>query len=223
MRTLSHHEAKAFYDRFGTRQDSQAFYEDRAVQDLVQYSDFAHAGSVLEFGCGTGRLALRLLSQELPPEARYLGLDVSETMVALASSRLTQYRDRAEVRLSNGDVDLPVPDGSVDRVVSTYVTDLLSDADVGRLLEEAKRALTPDGRLCLVGITHGVGLVARMVSRIWSVIHTLRPSLVGGCRPMLLVPQVAGPDWTIAHSAIVQAWGISSEVLVAGPLRGVRS
>lgn len=222
MRTLSHPEAKAFYDRFGARQDSQAFYEDRAVQELVQYSDLAHAGSVLEFGCGTGRLALRLLSEELPPEARYLGLDVSDTMVALASSRLTPYRDRAEVRLCNGGVDLPVPDASVDRVVSTYVTDLLSDADIGRLLEEAKRALTPDGRLCLVGITHGVGLVGRMVSRMWSAIHALRPSLVGGCRPMLLVPHLAGPDWSIVHSAIVQAWGISSEVLVAGPLQAVR-
>lgn len=223
MNTLSHQQAKAFYDRFGARQDSQAFYEDRAVEDLVQHSAFARSGSVVEFGCGTGRLALRLLSNELPPEARYLGLDVSDTMVALASSRLTPYRDRAEVRLANGGLHLPVPDASVDRVVSTYVTDLLSDADVGRLLEEAKRALTPDGRLCLVGITHGVGLVGRIVSGAWSAVHALRPALVGGCRPMLLAPHLARPDWSIFHSAIVQVWGISSEVLVAGPLRDARS
>jgi len=220
MRTLSHQQAKAFYDRFGAKQDSQAFYEDRAVQDMVRHSDLARAGSVLEFGCGTGRLALRLLSQELPPEARYLGLDVSDTMVAVASSRLTPYRDHAEVRLCHGGVDLPVPDASVDRVVSTYVTDLLSEADIDRLLEEAKRALTPDGRLCLVGITHGVGPAHRMVSRLWTAIHSLRPSLVGGCRPMVLVTHLAGPDWSIVHSSIVQAWGISSEVLVAVPLRG---
>jgi ubiquinone/menaquinone biosynthesis C-methylase UbiE len=223
MRTLSHEEAKAFYDRFGARQDSQAFYEDRAVQDLIQHSTFAHAASVLEFGCGTGRLAFRLLSQELPPRAQYLGLDVSETMVSLASSRLAPYRDRAQVRLCNGDVDFPVPDGSVDRVVSTYVTDLLSDTDIRRLLENAKRVLTPDGRLCLVGITHGVRPVGRIVSRTWSAIHALRPSLVGGCRPMSLVPHIAGPDWAIVHSAIVRVWGISSEVLVAGLLEGVCS
>jgi hypothetical protein len=107
--------------------------------------------------------------------------------------------------------------------VSTYVTDLLSDADIRGLLAEAKRALTPDGRLCLVGITHGVRLVGRIVSRTWSAIHTLRPSLVGGCRPMSLLPQLTGPDWSIVHWAIVQVWGISSEVLVAGPLQGVHS
>lgn len=220
MRTLSHHEAKAFYDRFGAKQDRQAFYEDPAVQDLIQHSDFAHTRSLVEFGCGTGRLALRLLSHELPPEGRYLGLDVSDTMVALASSRLALYRDRAEVRLCGGQVTLPVPGASVDRVVSTYVTDLLSEANIRGLLEEARRALTPDGLLCLVGITHGVSLVGRVVSSVWSAIHSLRPSLVGGCRPMLLAPQLARTEWSVVHSAVVQAWGISSEVLVAGLRQG---
>ena len=32
---LSRDEAKAFYDRFGAKQDSQGFYEDRALEDLV--------------------------------------------------------------------------------------------------------------------------------------------------------------------------------------------
>lgn len=221
MRTLSHAEAKAFYDRVGALQDSQSFYEDRAVQNLIRHSDLPHAASVLEFGCGTGRLALRLLSQELSPEARYLGLDVSETMVSLAASRLRQYDDRAEVRLCSGDMELPVPDASVHRVLSTYVTDLLSEADIRRLLKEAKRALTPDGYLCLVGITHGERFVGRIVSRTWSAIHRLRPSLVGGCRPMSLVAHVNAPDWAIVHRAIVQSWGISSEVLLAMPLQGL--
>jgi hypothetical protein len=53
MKTLSHHEAKAFYDRFGARQDGQAFYEDGALQELVRHARFAHAREVVEFGCGT--------------------------------------------------------------------------------------------------------------------------------------------------------------------------
>src|SRR6266508_882694 len=217
MRTLSHHEAKAFYDRFGARQDSQAFYEDCALQELVRHSNFAHAGSVVEFGCGTGRLALRLLSEELPPEARYLGLDVSDTMVALASSKLAPYRERAEVRLCDGQVALPVPDSSADRVVSAYVTDLLSETYTLLFLEEAKRALKPDGLLCLVGVTHGVGLLGHLVSGFWTAIHRLRPSLVGGCRPVLLTPQLERTGWSIVYSAVVRTWGIPSEVLVAGP------
>jgi len=220
LKALSRDEAKAFYDRFGARQDGQAFYEDAALQDLVRHSSFAHAASVVEFGCGTGRLAARLLSEELPADARFLGLDLSDTMVALASSRLRAYGQRAEVRRCEGQVELPVPDGSVDRVVSTYVIDLLSEADTHRLLEEAKRALKPGGHLCLVGLTDGVSPLGRVVSSLWTVIHAVRPALVGGCRPMVLTPRLERTGWSILHSTVVRKWGIPSEVVVASPSQG---
>lgn len=223
MAILSPEQAKAFYDRFGAKQDAQAFYEDAAVQEMVEHSDFPQARSVLEFGCGTGRLALRLLSGELPPGAHYLVLDLSSTMVALASSRLEPYGECAEVRLSEASVRLPVPDHSFERVVSTYVTDLLSEADIRTFLEEARRVLVPGGRLCLVGTTHGTGLVSRLVERGWSAVHALRPSWVGGCRPMALEPFVTEAGCLIVHSAIVTAWGISSEVIVAMAKRSAAS
>ena len=43
-------DARRFYDRFGSRQDTQGFYENPALDDLVKYADFEHARSVLEFG-----------------------------------------------------------------------------------------------------------------------------------------------------------------------------
>jgi SAM-dependent methyltransferase len=217
LKVLSRDEAKAFYDRFGARQDGQAFYEDPALHDLVRSSGFAHAASVVEFGCGTGRLAARLLSEELPAGASYLGLDLSDTMVALASHRLRPYGQRAEVRRCEGQVELPVPDRSVDRILSTYVIDLLSEGDTHRLLEEARRSLTPGGFLCLVGLTHGVSLVGRVVSSVWTVIHSVRPALVGGCRPMVLTPRLERTGWSILHSTVVRKWGIPSEVVVASP------
>jgi ubiquinone/menaquinone biosynthesis C-methylase UbiE len=82
-RTLTTAQAKAFYDRFGARQDAQSFYEDRAIDVLVVHGVFSTATSVFEFGCGTGRFAKRLLAQALPPEARYMGVDVSSAMVCL--------------------------------------------------------------------------------------------------------------------------------------------
>jgi SAM-dependent methyltransferase len=219
MGIFTHQHAKAFYDRFGAKQDSQAFYEDPAIEDLVEHADFAHARRVVEFGCGTGRLAERLLFRELPPQARYLGLDVSDTMIALAAARLAPYRDRAEVLRSDGTVNIPASDGSVDRVVSTYVADLLSEADTGRLLEEARRALKPHGRLCLVGLTRGKGLAGRIVSGAWSAIHALRPSWVGGCRPQVIRSRLAAGGWFIHHASVIRSWGISSEILVASPGR----
>jgi hypothetical protein len=69
-------DARRFYDRFGSRQDTQGFYENPALDDLVKYADFEHARSVLEFGCGTGFFARRLLETDLPVKAHYLGLDI---------------------------------------------------------------------------------------------------------------------------------------------------
>ena len=54
-RTLDLEQARAFYDRFGARQDRQAFYEDA----------FERARGVPEFGCGTGRFAEVLVAERL--------------------------------------------------------------------------------------------------------------------------------------------------------------
>ena len=120
---LSNAESKAFYDRFGARQDRQSFYEDRALDDLVAHADLATAKHVFEFGCGTGRLAARLFEECLGPRARYDSVDISPTMVGLAKTRLARWSDRAQVLRSDGSVRLEAPDGAYDRFVSAYVLD----------------------------------------------------------------------------------------------------
>jgi hypothetical protein len=37
---LTHSQAQAFYDRFGKRQDSQAFFEDAALDELISHGAF---------------------------------------------------------------------------------------------------------------------------------------------------------------------------------------
>ena len=111
-------EVKKYYDWFGRKQDSQSFYEDKATGDLIAHSDFGASGKVFEFGCGTGRLAFRLLDEFLPTSAVYLGCDLSPTMIGLATRRLAVHAGRARVARSEGGVQFPLPDHSVDRVVS---------------------------------------------------------------------------------------------------------
>ena len=167
MSTLTTHEAKAFYDKFGARQDSQSFYESSALEQLVAHASFGTAHDVFEFGCGTGRFALDLLQHHLPATAVYRGTDISTTMVDLATARLAPFADRASVTLSSGEDALPLADQSMDRVVSTYVLDLLPSGAVRRLLAEAGRVLRPDGLLCVTGITHGTTWPSRIVMGVW--------------------------------------------------------
>jgi ubiquinone/menaquinone biosynthesis C-methylase UbiE len=214
---LTRERIRAFYDWFGAKQDWQRFYEDRALDDLIEHSALAKAKSVVEFGCGTGRFAERLLAQHLPPEAHYLGTDVSTMMVKLARDRLARFGSRAQVLLTAGEPRLDVPSDRFDCFFSTYVLDLLTEDDIRSVVAEARRVLVPGGRLGLTSLTHGFTSLSRLVERVWVAVYKLRPVLVGGCRPLSLEPFV-GDGWNVRHVRRMVQWGVPSEVLVAEKL-----
>ncbi len=83
------------------------------------------------------------------------------------------------------------------------------------MIREAHRVLRPDGLLCLSGLSTGVGLASRTVARVVGWIQALRPSLVGGCRPVHLLPFLPESHWQVQHQVKVVAFGIPSEVVVA--------
>jgi ubiquinone/menaquinone biosynthesis C-methylase UbiE len=213
-RVLSHQEAKTFYDGFGRKQDLQRFYEDPAIEVLLRYGEFEKATAMVELGCGTGRLAARLLQHRLPAEATYIGFDISPTMIELAQDRVAPWAGRAKVQLTEGSPSLPLEDAAYDLFLSTYVLDLLSEEEIRAVLREAKRVLAPGGRLCLASLTFGQTPVSRLVSHSWNAIHSLHPRLVGGCRPLDLAAFI-GPDWQVLHREVVCTFGICTEVLIA--------
>ena len=213
-RVLSKGEAKEFYDRFGAKQDTQAFYENPALDCLLEHARFENAESILEFGCGTGRLAADILTDRARVDATYMGLDISKTMVSLAQSRLAGFGERAEVRTSDGSIALPVGDGALDRVISTYVLDLLDGEDISAFFTEAHRALRDGGLLCLSGLTYGTTLPSKALCGIWRTLHRMSPSLVGGCRPVYLLDYLDHSRWSLEHHSTVVTWGVPSEVLV---------
>lgn len=214
---LSRDQAKAFYDRFGAKQDSQAFYEDRATGHLVEHAALEEAGAVFEFGCGTGRFAEKLLEHRLPIATRYHGVDLSTTMVGLAKKRLERFGDRAQVHETGDAIRIDEPDGAVDRVISNFVLDLLTEEDIDAFVAEARRALSPEGRLCIVGLTPGRSFPSKIVTGLWSALYALRPTLLGGCRPVELLDFLPASRWEIRHTQVVVAYGVPSEVVIATP------
>lgn len=213
-RVLSPSAARAYYDRFGKKQDRQGFYENPALRELIAYAGFEDARSVFEFGCGTGRLAARLLEDHLPPSASYLGYDISPVMIGLAERRLAEHAGRAKVVQSDGAVRFPLPDRSVDCVVSSYVLDLLSEADIRCFFLEAHRTLTPRGRVCVASLVRGAGMASRVVSSAWTAVFSRNPAIVGGCRPIDLDSFVDARRWRAVHRKIVTPFGVPSEALV---------
>ena len=138
-RTLTRTEVRSVHDRIGRGQATQAFYEDLAHDVLIANGDFGAARSILEMGCGTGRLAERLLRNHCPEETRYHGTDLSPRMVEIARDRLAPFGDRAEVIETNGAFSFDWDDGSQDRVVATYLLDLLPGRDIRAFLSRSEK------------------------------------------------------------------------------------
>lgn len=215
MSILSREQARRVYDRIGARQDTQAFYEDRATAVLVANAQFGTAQRVFEFGCGTGRFARRLLSEQLPESARYRGVDISPTMVALAQRRLASFGSRAEVVRTDGAPPTAEPESSCDRFVSSFVLDLLSEEDIGAVIREAHRMLEAKGLLCLSSLSTGRGFLGSLAARGWTRVHAVWPALVGGCRPLDLLSWVPSQQWSVRNHAHLVPFGVPSEVVVA--------
>lgn len=215
MRTLTHEEARRLYDRIGSRQDTQAFYEDRANDRLVRHARLGEASSVFEFGCGTGRFAQRLLTEHLNPDARYCGFDLSPTMVRLAQQRLAPFSPRAEVVLTKGELPIDRPSESIDRFLSTFVFDLLPEEEIDTVVHEAHRMLEPSGLICLSSLSTGSGAASRIVAAVWSRIHALHPALVGGCRPLDLLAHLPAAQWKVHQHDRLAPFGLPLETIVA--------
>ncbi len=94
---------------------------------------------VLDAACGEG-YGTALLGKSA---SAAVGVDIDAATVAHAGAR---YGDGARVRFVEGSCTaLPLPDASIDVVVSFETIEHLRDADQPRMLAEFARVLTPDG------------------------------------------------------------------------------
>lgn len=195
-------------------QDLQRF-EKRAADAMAERLACERAASVLELGCGTGRLARQLLAGELPPVCRYTAVDVSDTMVAIATQRLSPYRPRAVVERIDGAFPLRYRSDAFDRFITTYVLDLLDEEQLRCALSEAARLLQPGGLLGIVSLTEGERPLERAIAAAWARVQRLSPRLVGGCRPIDPLPHLDSGLWHIRHAETVRSFAIPSAVVIA--------
>lgn len=105
--------------------------------------------TVLDLGSGAGMDSI-LAARGVGPSGRVIGVDVTEAMLAKARRNASALGvENVEFRRAEAD-SLPVPDGSMDLVISNGVFNLCLDKP--KVLAEVFRALKPGGRFQMADI-----------------------------------------------------------------------
>jgi len=114
---------------------------------LIDQAGLRPGHRVLDIGCGTGTLVA--LIKRLHPQVDVVGLDPDPK--ALARARRKAERSGAPVRFDQGySDDLPYPDASFDRVLSSFMFHHLEPGVKDATLREVRRVLKPGGSLHLL-------------------------------------------------------------------------
>src|SRR3954447_8080775 len=102
--------------------------------------------TVLDLGSGGG-IDVLLSARRVGPTGKAYGLDMTDEMLALANEN-KKRAGAANVEFLKGHIEsIPLPDNSVDVIISNCVINLSADKD--RVLGEAFRVLKPGGRFAV--------------------------------------------------------------------------
>lgn len=128
---------------------------------LIVQAQIEPGQRVLDLGCGTATLTI--LIKQMYPAAEIVGLDGDPKILAIANAKVATAD--VDLALDHGlAYDMPYPDQSFDRVVSSLVIHHLAAQNKRRAFKEIYRVLRPGGKLHILDFGRPHNLYTSIVS-----------------------------------------------------------
>ena len=208
-------ETKSFYNKISCVYDLLSERSEAPVREAARRLLAAAKGEhVLEIGFGTGH-CLVALAKAVGPTGKVNGIDLSDTMVALAHKNLARERLLGRAELVCGDAaKLPYPDNSLDAVFMCFTLELFDTPEIPKVLSQCRRVLCPGGRIVVAGMTkkdaHGV------VFRAYEWSHRHFPNFID-CRPIYVRRAVEDAGFKVRKAIRMKIWVPVAIVLAVKP------
>ena len=120
--------------------------------------------AILDLATGTADLATELAKRN--PQARIIGVDFSEKMLAIGKEKILQRHFEDQIKLLQGDAaNLPFADNSFDAVTIAFGVRNFEDLDKG--LSEMLRVMKPEGQVVILEFSNPEKFPVKQVYRLY--------------------------------------------------------
>ncbi len=140
-----------YFDYFGIGLDLLNLIDFKAYTALLASSNMTQSRSVLDFGCGRGILAYRLLTQ-FPNVVSLVAVDLSHRCMRTTQNRLSSF---GQVNCYVGSLEQIPARFAIRQNFSSFVLDTMPVDKIAIVLDGFHKILEPGGLVCLLSASPG--------------------------------------------------------------------
>jgi len=199
------------YNRIGKWYDAIAGRSEKQLRRAGLHQLHAMPGeTILEIGFGTGH-SLVEIAEAVGTSGKVYGVDISNRMLEIAEARVVAagHADRIQLQCIDA-LALPYPERHFDGLFMSFTLEVLQPSEMGLLLQQCRKVLKTNGRICVVGMSAKGKLGTMMKLYEWARVKF--PNTVD-CRPINVGELLSAAGFDMIEDIVTSFWGLSVEIV----------